>query len=295
VALTRHFFDSREETMHKISVVIPVHDRAAMLAEALESVRVQSCPADEIIVVDDGSTDESAAAAEAVPGVRVLRQSRLGVAAARNAGIRHSTGELIAFLDSDDLWHWDKLAIQADFMERNPGIVFSHTDEIWIRKGRRVNPPARYRKRGGDVLEACLDVCSIAASTVMARRSLFDEVGLFDETLPACEDYDLWLRTACCHRVGYIERALATRREGHAGQLSHTIPHLDEYRIRALVKLLEKGNVARGRIDSVVSALLDKTRIVLNGLEKANRPAEAAVLRARISAVLEQHGKSDRI
>ena len=276
--------------MQTITAVIPIHNREDMLAEAIESVRSQSRPPDEIIDVDDGSTDGSAVTAASFEEVRLMQQEHRGVAAARNLGIRCAAGGLVAFLDSDDLWHRDKLLLQERFLEKNPGIPLCHTGELWIRKGRRVNPPARYEKRGGRVLTECLDVCFIAASTVMARTSLFDEIGLFDETFAACEDYDMWLRAACRHQVGYIEEALATRREGHAGQLSHTVPHLDSLRIKAIIKLLESGCVSGSEIESVLSALAVKTEIVVKGLGRKKRHAQARALRRQVARAFAGQG-----
>lgn len=254
--------------MSKISVVVPVHDRRSMLVEALDSIRNQTLPADEIIVVDDGSTDGSGARAGEIPGVFVARQERQGVAAARNAGIRLCSNDLIAFLDSDDLWHPAKLEKQSAYMDSNREILLSHTDEIWMRKGCRVNPGARYAKAGGDVFARCLEVCFIAASTVLVRREIFDRIGWFDETFPACEDYDFWLRAACCHEIGYLAEALATRREGQVDQLSHTVPFLDRFRIDALVKLLRRNDIAPEKKALVRQNLTDKVAIVKSGLAK---------------------------
>jgi len=239
-----------------------------MLAEALESVCNQTRPADEIIVVDDGSQDGSAACAREFAGVKVIEQSQKGVAAARNRGIRASSHGLIAFLDSDDTWHPAKLMKQTAFMARNLNIPLSHTDEIWIRGGRRVNPGARYAKSGGAVFARCVEVCFIAASTVIVRRELFDEIGEFDESLPACEDYDFWLRTACNHEVGYLPEPLTTRREGHGDQLSHRVEYLDRYRIDALVKLLRLRALDREKESLVRQTLSDKIAITNRGLRK---------------------------
>jgi len=268
--------------MIALSAVVPVYNRAEMLLEALESIRGQTLPPDEIIVVDDGSTDGSALKAATCPGVRVAGQRHLGVAAARNRGIALSRGRLIAFLDADDLWDPKKLKIQKGFMDRHPSIPLSHTAEIWVRNGRRVNPGKKYRKRGGDVFRACLETCFIAASTVMARRELFETVGNFDESFPACEDYDLWLRIACRFPVGYIDTPLATRREGHEDQLSHTVPHLEGFRVEALFKLLEKQNLPAAQKEKVLDCLARKARIVISGLEKKNLTREAEALAERV-------------
>ncbi len=269
-----------EVRMSKISVILPVYNRAAMLAEALDSVCGQTLPPDEIIVVDDGSIDGSAARAGEFSDVKVIVQSHQGVAAARNRGIRSSSHGLIAFLDSDDIWHPTKLEKQKAFMERNRNYPLSHTDEIWIRKGRRVNPGARYAKSGGAVFARCVEVCFIAASTVLVRKELFDEIGGFDESFPACEDYDFWLRTACNHEVGYMPEPLTTRREGHGDQLSHTVEFLDRFRINALVKLLRQKEVDPEKQGLVRQTLSVKTAIVNRGLRKKGMTRELEELQA---------------
>lgn len=269
-----------EAMMSKISVILPVYNRASMLAEALDSVRNQSLPPDEIIVVDDGSIDGSGARAREFPGVRVIPQTRQGVAAARNRGIRSSSCNLIAFLDSDDIWHPTKLEKQKAFMDLNRSYPLSHTGEIWIRKGCRVNQSARYAKSGGEVFARSVEVCFIAASTVMARRELFDEIGEFDESFPACEDYDFWLRTTCCHEVGYLPESLTTRREGHGDQLSHTIQFLDRFRIIALVKRLREKGLDPEKEAVVRQTLTEKISIVAKGLRKRGLSEELEEMQA---------------
>ncbi len=274
-----------EANMSKVSVVLPVHNRASMVAEALESIRDQTLSPDEIIVVDDGSTDQSAARARDFAGVRVITQAHRGVAAARNRGIRSSSHSLVAFLDSDDLWHPRKLEKQKAFMDRNRGYPLSHTDELWVRNGCRVNRGTRYAKSGGAVFARSVEVCFIAASTVMIRRRLFEEIGWFDESLPACEDYDFWLRTTCRHEVGYLPEPLATRREGHGDQLSHTVRFLDRFRIIALVNLLRQENLGSGERTLARKALSHKAAIVTRGLRKKGLSAEIEKLRAMVDEV----------
>ena len=140
--------------------------------------------------------------------LRYFRQDRSGVSAARNLGVRQSRGRLIAFLDSDDLWQPDKLKIQVRFMENSPEVQICQTDEVWIRHGVRVNPRIKHRKPSGDIFERSLDLCLVSPSAVMMTRELFDRSGGFDESLPVCEDYDLWLRIARDYPVPLIEQPL---------------------------------------------------------------------------------------
>ena len=178
-----------------ISVIIPCYNRAHLLPRCLDSVLAQEFRPLEIIVVDDGSTDSTRSLLQgSYPGIRIISQENKGVSAARNAGISAAKGDWLAFLDSDDTWFPAKLGRQIQAVEASPGSNIVHTDEIWIRNGVRVNPQRKHRKYGGSIFKHCLPLCVISPSSVMIHRRVFDQVGLFDETLPVCEDYDLWLR-----------------------------------------------------------------------------------------------------
>ena len=267
----------------RVSVVIPTHDRWRMLRRALLSVRRQSRRAAEVIVVDDGSTDETCCGIEReFPEVSLLRQENRGVSAARNRGVAAATGDWIAFLDSDDEWLPVKLERQLAALEESPGYRLCHTGEIWIRNGRRVNPRRRYAKRGGWIFEACLPLCAIAPSSVLIGRDLLEEIGGFDESLPAGEDYDLWLRICCRWPVVLVDEPLVVRYAGHGDQLSSLVPALDRYRIRALEKILLAGDLAPGDRSAALATLLQKMDIYLEGARRRGRAAEVAeLLRAR--------------
>jgi len=146
------------------------------------------------------------------------------VSAARNAGVQNSTSRWVAFLDSDDRWFAAKLEKQLLALEAAPTLRLCHTDEHWIRRGRRVNPKHKHQKYGGDIFARCLPLCAMSPSSVMIRRDVFDDVGLFDENLPACEDYDLWLRITVNEAVLYIDEALLEKTGGHDDQLSQRYP-----------------------------------------------------------------------
>ena len=259
-----------------VSVIIPTYNRAQMLRQAVDSALEQDYPRTEILVIDDGSADETPIMlADYEDRIRFFRQENTGVSAARNLGIRASRGELIAFLDSDDYWLPGKLAIQADWFLRHPGALICQTEEIWIRNGRRVNPRLKHRKREGDIFIESLSLCLVSPSAVMLRRSLLDETGLFDPELPACEDYDLWLRISSRYRVGLIEKPLLVRRGGHPGQLS-AAPGLDRYRIHAIRKILATGNLNPAQREAAISTLKDKCAIYAVGCEKRGKYEEAA-------------------
>ena len=259
----------------RVTVIIPTYNRAGCLREAVDSVLAQDFRDFELIVVDDGSTDDTPRLLQEYgEAIRVFRQENRGVSAARNAGIAVSRGALIAFLDSDDLWLQGKLARQVEFFKAHAGALICQTEEIWVRNGRRVNPGKRHRKRGGMIFEPSLDLCLVSPSAVMVRRELFDRVGLFDESLPACEDYDLWLRVSCRFPIGLIETPLIVKRGGHADQLSRT-GRLDQFRIAAIVKLLSGDILNEAQRQVALRILRQKCAVFAGGCRKRGRLAEA--------------------
>lgn len=263
----------------KISVIIPTFNRCAMLGKAVDSVLHQDYPDTEIIVVDDGSTDATREMLHSYgKRIRIIRQENRGVSAARNRGIAAAEGELIAFLDSDDLWLPGKLKSQAAFFADRPGAMICQTEEIWIRKGVRVNPKKKHRKRSGMIFEPSLHLCLVSPSAVMMRRKLFAEVGLFDENLPACEDYDLWLRVSLRYPVFLMDTPLIVKQGGHEDQLS-ACPGLDRYRIASLQKLLDKEKPEAKQRRAVLRVLAEKCRIYAGGCLKRKKTEEARYYR----------------
>ena len=272
----------------RVSVVIPTYNRAEFVREAIESVLQQDYPDVELIVVDDGSRDCTAAVVgEFGPALRYLWQENRGVSAARNCGVAASTGDLIAFLDSDDLWAPRKVSAQVAYFEAHPEAQACHTDEVWIRHGVRVNERRIHRKQGGWQFLASLPRCLISPSAIMMRRRLWERLGGFDESLPACEDYDLWLRLTAVTPVGFLPDRLVTKRGGHADQLSRITPALDRYRIRALEKALATRLPAEHR-RAVLEQLVSKCRIVAQGARKRQHADRWACYAAKEEAYLRQ-------
>jgi len=250
----------------RISVVIPSYNRRHTLERALRSVIEQTSAVDEIILVDDGSTDDSAAmTAQLFPDVKLIRQSNRGVSAARNSGIRAARHDWIALLDSDDSWLAHKIQSIREAARLHPGHVLFHSDEIWMRRGVRVNPMQKHRKSGGWIFKQCLPLCAISPSASVLCKSTLQALGLFDETLPACEDYDMWLRL--CHRfpVHFIEQALIIKYGGHEDQLSRRYPAMDRYRVRALHRLLETEPLSEEYFEAARATLLAKLDILHKG------------------------------
>ena len=259
----------------EVSVILPTYNRGWVLREAIDSVLAQDFKDFELIVVDDGSTDNTGQILDSYnQDLIVLRQSNRGVSAARNRGIAAAEGRLIAFLDSDDLWLPRKLSSQVDFFNSNPTAVINQTEEIWIRNGVRVNPKTRHHKFSGMIFERSLALCLVSPSAVMIKKNLFSKVGVFDESLPACEDYDLWLRISCQYPVHLIDTPLIMKRGGHADQLSKA-PGLDKFRIQALKKIIESGQLEPDSYRAAVRTLQEKCAIFAAGCRKRGKDAEA--------------------
>ncbi len=255
--------------MPRISVIIPAWNRVTLIARAIDSVLAQTRPVDEIIVVDDGSTDNTGDMINRqFPHVRLLYQENKGVSTARNLGIKAAQGEWIAFLDSDDEWKPEKIDKQTKVIVDNPDYLICHTNETWIRRGVRVNPMKKHQKYGGYIFQRCLPLCVISPSSVMIHRSVFDDVGLFDESLPACEDYDLWLRICAKYSVLYLNDELITKHGGHTDQLSLAHWGMDRFRIRALEKIINNPSLNKDDRDAAIATMLEKIRIYLAGAEK---------------------------
>jgi glycosyltransferase involved in cell wall biosynthesis len=211
-----------------VSVVIPTYNRAGTVVQAVRSVLAQRYEDLELIVVDDGSTDDTARRLAAIPDERLRYVSgrHAGVSAARNLGVRHATGALLSFLDSDDRWYPDKLAYEVDVLVGRPEVdaVFSdlekrHGDQVFpsfMRQtavfSRRLigeTPGAVHLLDPRDLRLCLLQEVPIKPSALTLRRSAFDRVGGFDEAWSSSEDWELLLRLARTHRFAYIDRPLA--------------------------------------------------------------------------------------
>jgi glycosyltransferase involved in cell wall biosynthesis len=262
-----------------ISVIIPTFNRSNYLVEALQSVLGQKHVDLELIVVDDGSSDDTVNRLQPfLSKVRVHHQPHSGVSAARNAGVGMARGGWIAFLDSDDLWRPEKLSRQLDYLKRNPGLLLCQTEEIWLRHGKRLNPKKYHKKPSGYCFPLLLERCLVSPSAVLMHRTLLDIVGLFDVNLPACEDYDLWLRVGYRFPIGLVEEPLVIKRGGHPDQLSAAGEVLDCYRIQALMKLLRQEPLDKGQRRLVLDCLRRKCRIYANGCKKRGRLEEACAI-----------------
>ncbi|HKK90861.1 MAG TPA: glycosyltransferase [Desulfobacteraceae bacterium] len=266
--------DSAEKNKQPlVSTIIPTFNRGWCVAEAVASVLEQTHDPMEIIVVDDGSTDNTLDVLEPfMEKITLIQQPNRGVSAARNSGIKNARGDYVAFLDSDDLWLPDKTALQIDFFAGNPQAMICQTEEIWIRRGKRVNPKKKHKKQSGMIFEPSLHLCLVSPSAVMMRRCFFDTVGYFDETLGACEDYDLWLRTALTLPVFLVDKACTVKKGGHRDQLSaeHS---LDRYRIQSIQKILNCCDLTENQKKEATRVLEKKQQIYTQGCLKRQKPA----------------------
>ncbi len=255
--------------MIKVSVIIPTYNRASVLPRALDSVIKQTYKATQIVVIDDGSTDETQDLIKnKYSQIDFISQQNKGVSAARNIGIKTATSDWICLLDSDDSWQANKLEKQVQAITENPEYLLCHTNETWYRNGKILKQSKKHKKRGGHIFQHCLPLCAISPSSVMIHKELFNEVGLFDEELPACEDYDMWLRICCRYPVLFIDKALTNKFGGHDDQLSRQHWGMDRFRIIALEKTLKSNQLNAQDRQAVIDMLLNKVTIFLKGAEK---------------------------
>ena len=267
--------------MMNVSAVIPTFNRGHCLLRAINSVLAQTTPVDEIIVVDDGSDDktydllvksELLDMRGQLPNIRYLYQENKGVSAARNLGIKEAENEYIALLDSDDAWAETKIERQALKLEKkNFSCRITHTEEIWLKDGQRINPKKKHKKSGGFIFEKCLPLCCISPSSVLLHRTLFNEYGFFDEKLPACEDYDMWLRLCAFEEVLFVEEALTIKYGGHSDQLSRAFWGMDRFRVLALEKLINSGKLSKTQRSQALEMLVKKIEILLLGAKKREK------------------------
>lgn len=253
-----------------MSVIIPTYNRIEVIGRAIESVLMQKASnlELEIIVIDDGSTDQTAELiAEQFPNVVYRYQSNKGVSSARNLGLKLAKYEWIALLDSDDEWLPNKIQRQFELLNKNDLLV-CHTQEIWIRNGDRVNQMNKHAKSGGWIFQNCLPLCAMSPSSIVVHKSVFDTVGTFDEFLPACEDYDLWLRITSRYQVAYVETASINKYGGHGDQLSGRHWGMDRFRVLALEKILNTGSLNKEDYQAALAMLLKKLTILYKGARK---------------------------
>ncbi|WP_299982652.1 glycosyltransferase [Desulfobacula sp.] len=257
-----------------VSVILPTYNRAWTLKDAVDSVLSQDYPNMELVIIDDGSEDNTRELLEAYKNeIVILTQKNSGVSAARNAGIKKSRGGFIALLDSDDAWDKRKISCQVEFFKHHPEALICQTEEIWIRNGKRVNPKAKHKKPSGMIFEPSLNLCLVSPSAVMMKKELFDMKGYFNEDFTVCEDYDFWLRLSSTIPVFLIDKPYTIKRGGHKDQLSR-LHSQDKFRIRSLMNLLESNSLTQDQAEKAKKVLKKKCIIYGNGCIKRGKREE---------------------
>ncbi len=278
--------------MPKVCVVLPTYNRKRLLARAVDSVLRQTYRDWELRIVDDGSTDGTEEMASRWAGendnIHYVRQVNRGVSAARNRAIFATGASWIACLDSDDEWLPGKLEKQLNYAETHPDIRLVHGEEIWIRNGELLHPLKKHQKSGGRIFTRCLPICCISPSTVMLETGLVRSLGGFREDFPVCEDYDLWLKICATEEVGFIADPLIKKYGGHADQLSHSRPAMDEFRVRAMWEVREHPALSPFERTTLYEELLRKCGILIKGYKKHGHTSAAAKTEALRDQALHQ-------
>ena len=255
------------------SILIPTYNRFHLLCVAIESVFKQTFKQYEIIVVDDGSTDDTCSRLQrkfSSRNLRIVKQDRKGVSSARNRGFQEAQGEWIALLDSDDLWEPLKLEKQFALI-RSSDFLIQQTNEVWLRNGDPLVIPKKYNKKSGDLFDVSLKYCAISPSAVVLHRDLWSQNNGFDERLLVCEDYHFWLKISSQYLVGLVEDSLVIKRGGHSDQLSRQEPAMDRFRIWSMLDLLSKTDLNFNQQKLLRRELKYKIEVLQVGSKKRKR------------------------
>lgn len=230
--------------MPKVSIIIPAYNAMAYLPETLQSALDQTFTDFEVLIINDGSSDQILEWADQIqdPRVRLITQENQGLSGARNTGIWRSQGEYLAFLDADDIWEATKLEKQVACLDRNPsvGLVSS-----WVKcvdeKGKWIESP-QTPKSQGDELKRDLFISNIVlcGSTPLVRCCCFEKVGFFDRTLRSIEDWDMWLRLAPHYQFYVIQEPLVQYRK-HPGSMSKNIRVMVESANQVMVRAFQSA------------------------------------------------------
>lgn len=258
--------------MDKVSVILPTYNRSTFISQAIHSVLAQGDQLGELIIIDDGSTDDTTTLITKRfnrDDIVYRKTTNRGPASARNLGVEMARYPYLAFIDSDDRWQPGKITKQMLAMHENPRFDISHTDEIWYRLGQHLNKKSIHKPRHGYIFPHCLQLCAVGMSTVIMKKELFLQSGGFDESLPCCEDYDLWLRLSWQHDFLLVPQALTIKEGGRPDQLSWQYRvGMDKYRIQALENLIENYPLAELQLKQTIEELKRKCLIYGNGCIK---------------------------
>lgn len=267
------------------SAIVTSCQRPAALARALDSVVSQSLAAKEILVIEDGKDERIKALVKSqYPKARLIPNHGSGISAARNTAINTANENWLAFLDDDDQWMKTKVEEQMRAISQS-NLRLCHTNEIWLRDGERINQHKHHTKSGGAIYFRCLELCCISPSSVLMAKSLFADYGLFDEDLPVCEDYDMWLRICAYEEVSYINQPLTIKHGGHKGQLSHRYWGMDRFRIQALRKMLQHPQLRPAYRAATLQSLKKRLNVLQQGAAKRGKVQEAKSYLAQLQEI----------
>ena len=250
----------------KVSCIIPTYNRYEYLKRAIDSINQGIKIPNEIIIIDDGSNDDTKNIIKDYDNISYYYMDNSGVSKARNIGIKKSKYDWICFLDSDDVWEKDKLNNQINFHINNQDILISQSNEKWIRNNNQVIPPQKYKKYKGNIFKEAIKETIVSMSSLMVHKKVFECIGHFDENLAVCEDYDLTLRMARKYSFGLIETQDIVKYGGCDNQLSKKYKIMDIYRIKALKKHLDSHE----NLQFVKSMIIKKANIIYQGAKKRN-------------------------
>jgi glycosyltransferase involved in cell wall biosynthesis len=267
-----------------VSIIIPTHNRTQLLCEALDSIAFQTFKDYEVIVVDDGSTEPiEAALAHHATRPRVFRQQNLGPAAARNRGLDAASADIVAFLDSDDLWLPAKLETFLDYLAANPGVRIAYGPMSPVDADRAPVPGRTKPCHGGWITQRLFCSSFVHVPAVVAYRKILVQAGGFNERLPVCEDYDLWLRISVAEPFGLVEQPLALRRL-HGGRLSKSRMSRNLAVKAGMLREFYESGRAAGKLDrDVAMARLGRVYLSAGRAAFANREYEMAAEHLRQS------------
>jgi glycosyltransferase involved in cell wall biosynthesis len=260
------------------TVIIPTYNRKKFLKIAIASVLEQTFADYELLIIDDGSSDGTETMLKDFKDQRLkyFYQKQKGVSSARNKGIKQAQGKFIAFLDSDDRFCRQKLEINSAYIKDHPEYKIFHSEEIWYKNGQLLAQKAYHKKPEGIIFSDSLKLCCVSPSTVAIEKNIFKEIGPFDENLPACEDYDLWLRITAKYPVFLIPQYLTIKEGGHPNQQSKKYPAMDKFRIYALSKLIKSNALTQSQYKLAYQELKNKCFIFKKGALKRAKVKEAA-------------------
>jgi glycosyltransferase involved in cell wall biosynthesis len=268
-----------------VSTVIPTFDRRYDVVIAVGTALAQTYGAQEIIVVDDGSTDGTAERLREAYGdaVTILHTGHLGVSAARNHGIAAAAGQYIALLDSDDVWAPEKLARQVSYLEARPTFGMVVTDVVQMDSGRNAYDVLRRRDaipEDGEVFRNVLRQPALAPSSAMFRRRVVEEVGAFDTTLPTAEDIDFHLRVAQRFPIGVIAEPLTSCMRGNGGLSSEPRTYADYMFVMERFLLDHRHEISAGERRAALRAAALRN---MRGMLAMGLLSEALALGARVA------------